>query len=306
MVLLMAVVTAILFAIFDTDRFKRQIAVAELGGLAVATLSEKDYQSWLDRKGLNASLPVRYANWLSGVMRGDFGYSIEKDGAVGPLVAGALKNTGILAALVFLLVIPLPLLLGIWSGVREGRTADRAISSVSIITTSIPEIATAIFLSALLALGLGWLPAKSAMYNGFDAAKLVLPVLTLVIFDFGYLARMTRASMADVMRSDYIRTARLKGLSPGRIIVRHALRNAMITPLTVIVLQLNWIISGVVVVETFFQYDGIGKLLVEAARFGDVQVIQAITLIAVAVAVLSQLASDIGYTLLNPRIGFES
>ena len=115
---------------------------------------------------------------------------------------------------------------------------------------------------------------------------------------------MIRASMAEVMRSDYIRTARLKGLTPGRIIVRHALRNAMITPLTVIVLQLNWIISGVVVVETFFQYDGIGKLLVEAARFGDVQVIQAITLIAVAVAVLSQLASDIGYTLLNPRIGF--
>lgn len=305
MLLMMAAVSLILFAVFDTDRFRKQIAVAELGGLAVSALSEADYQAWLDRKGLNAPLHIRYGNWLKGVAQGDFGHSLEKDRAVSALVGEALRGTAILAAWVFALMIPISLLLGVLAGMREASRTDRTISTLSVVTTSIPEIATAIFLTVIFALGLGWLPAKSAMHEGFDYAKLVLPVLTLLIFDFGYVTRMTRASMADVMRSDYIRTAVLKGLPPSRVILHHALRNVLIAPFTVIVLQLNWILSGVVVVETFFQYNGIGKLLVEAARFGDVHVVQAITLVAVFVAVLSQLVSDIGYAWLNPRIRME-
>ncbi|TDI58411.1 MAG: ABC transporter permease, partial [Alphaproteobacteria bacterium] len=140
--------------------------------------------------------------------------------------------------------------------------------------------------------------------NGFDFSQLILPVLTLVIFDFGYVARMTRASMAEVMTSQYIRTAVLKGLPYRRVIMKHALRNALIAPFTVIVLQLNWLLSGVVVVEVFFEYKGFGKLLLEAALFGDIYVVQACTLVAVIVAVLSQIISDIGYTFLNPRIRF--
>jgi peptide/nickel transport system permease protein len=142
------------------------------------------------------------------------------------------------------------------------------------------------------------------MLSGFTPAQLVLPVLTLVIYDFGYVARMTRASMAEVMTSQYIRTAILKGIPYRRVVLRHALRNALIAPFTVIVLQLNWLLSGVVVVEVFFEYDGFGKLLLEAALFGDVYVIQAATLVAVFVAVFSQIISDVGYTFLNPRIRF--
>jgi peptide/nickel transport system permease protein len=125
-----------------------------------------------------------------------------------------------------------------------------------------------------------------------------------VIYDFGYVARMTRASMAEVMTSQYIRTAVLKGIPYQRVIMRHALRNALIAPFTVIVLQMNWLLSGVVVVEVFFGYDGFGKLLLEAALFGDVYVVQACTLAAVVVAVSSQIISDVGYTFLNPRIRF--
>jgi peptide/nickel transport system permease protein len=147
-------------------------------------------------------------------------------------------------------------------------------------------------------------PAKSAMTQGFDGRQLVLPVMTLVLYDFGYVARMTRASMAEVMTSQYIRTAVLKGLPYGRVIMRHALRNALIAPFTVIVLQLNWLLSGVVVVEVFFQYEGFGKLLLDAALFGDIYVIQAATFAAVFVAVISQIISDVGYTYLNPRIRF--
>jgi len=169
---------------------------------------------------------------------------------------------------------------------------------------SMSEIATAIVLTVVIALGLRWVPANSAMINGWDWRELTLPVLTLVLYDFGYVARMTRASMAEVMTSQYVRTAVLKGLPHRHVIWRHALRNALIAPFTVIVLQLNWILSGVVVVEVFFQYAGFGKMLLDAALYGDVYVIQAATLVAVFVAVASQIISDVGYTFLNPRIRF--
>jgi peptide/nickel transport system permease protein len=142
------------------------------------------------------------------------------------------------------------------------------------------------------------------MTSGFDWKELILPVMVLVIYDFGYVTRMTRASMAEVMTSQYIRTAVLKGLPYKRVIMRHALRNALIAPFTVIVLQLNWLLSGLVVVEVFFAYKGFGSFLVDAALFGDIYVIEACVMVAVFIAVFSQFISDIGYTLLNPRIRF--
>jgi peptide/nickel transport system permease protein len=304
MVLIMGVASFILFLIFDSDQFKRKIAVAELGGFAVSALNEESYHNWLVEKGLDKPFYVRYVNWVGDVLTGHFGKSFEKNTAVGPLLADRLINTGILAFWVFALMIPISLVTGVLAGMKEGSAQDRAITVLSVITTSIPEIATAIILTVVLALGLGWLPAKSAMINGFDWKQLVLPVLTLVLYDFGYVARMTRASMAEVMTSQYIRTAVLKGIPYQRVIMKHALRNALIAPFTVIVLQLNWLLSGVVVVEVFFEYDGFGKLLLQAALFGDVYVVQACTLVAVIVAVLSQIISDVGYTFLNPRIRF--
>jgi peptide/nickel transport system permease protein len=304
MILIMAVVSLLLFLIFDSDKFRKQIATAELGGFAVATLTESDYRAWTEKKGLNVPFYERYFHWLGDVAKGDLGKSFEKNTPVGPLLADRLMNTGILAFFVFALMVPISLVLGVIAGMREGSFQDRAVTFLSVITTSIPEIATAILLTVVFALGLGWLPAKSAMIAGFSPAQLVLPVLTLVIYDFGYVARMTRASMAEVMTSQYIRTAVLKGIPYRRVVLRHALRNALIAPFTVIVLQLNWLLSGVVVVEVFFEYDGFGKMLLEAALFGDVYVIQAGTLVAVFVAVFSQIISDVGYTFLNPRIRF--
>ena len=304
MVLIMAVVSLVLFLIFDSDKFKKQIAVAELGGFAVSALSDQDYQAWLDRKGLNVPFYDRYLRWVGGVVTGDLGRSFEKNEPVGRLLGERLANTGIIAFWVFALMIPLSLTLGIIAGMKEGAFRDRFVSFLAVFTTSLPEIATAIVLTVIFALGLRWVPANSAMVNGWDWRQIVLPVLTLVLYDFGYVARMTRASMAEVMTSQYIRTAVLKGLPHRRVILRHALRNALIAPFTIIVLQLNWLLSGVVVVEVFFQYAGFGKLLLDAALFGDIYVIQAATLVAVFVAVLSQIISDVGYTFLNPRIRF--
>ncbi len=304
MLLIILVAALILFVIFDTDDFKKRIALAELGNFGVSTMTEESYQDWLAEKGLDIPFYQRFLKWGGDVLTGDLGHSFEKDTAVGPLVLDRLKNTGLLALFVFALMIPISLTLGVLGGMREGSGLDRSLTFFSVFTTSIPEIATAIILTVVLSLGLGWLPAKSAMINGFDFSQLVLPVLTLVVYDFGYVARMTRASMAEVMTSQYIRTAVLKGLPYKRVIMKHALRNALIAPFTIIVLQLNWLLSGVVVVEVFFEYKGFGKLLLEAALFGDIYVVQACTLVAVIVAVLSQIISDIGYTFLNPRIRF--
>ncbi|MGB0748393.1 MAG: ABC transporter permease [Magnetospiraceae bacterium] len=304
MVLIMAVVSLVLFAVFDSDKFKRQIATAELGGFGVTALSQDDYQKWLASKGLDVPFYERYLDWVGNVVQGDLGTSFEKSAPVTELLGERLWNTAVLGFWVFALMIPLSLVLGVLAGMKEGSVRDRSLSIIAVITTSVPEIATAILLTVVFALGLQWLPTKSAMTSGFDGWQLVLPVLTLVIYDFGYVARMTRASMAEVMTSQYIRTAILKGLPYRRVILRHALRNALIAPFTVIVLQLNWLLSGVVVVEVFFDYNGFGKMLLEAALFGDVYVIQAATLVAVFVAVFSQIISDVGYTLLNPRIRF--
>ena len=301
MVLIMAVVSLVLFAVFDSPKFKKQLAVNELGGFAVEALTEADYERWLAEKGLNVPFYERYAKWVGGSLQGDFGRSFQKNADVGHLLATRLINTGILAFWVFALMVPLALVTGVLAGIREGSVQDRTISIMSVLFTSIPEIATAIFLTVIFALGLGWLPAKS---KGDGLEYLVLPVLTLVLYDFGYVARMTRASVAEVVTSQYVRTAILKGLPYRRVIMKHVLRNALIAPFTVIVLQLNWILSGVVVVEVFFQYDGFGKLLLDAALFGDLYVVQAATLAAVLVAVLSQIISDVGYTFLNPRIRF--
>ena len=298
MLLIMAVVSFILFLIFEGN--KLSVAGKVLGPYS----SIEQRELWLEQNGYNRPFVTRYAEWVGRAVQGDFGESIRFKAPVSELLWDRLGNTGILALCVFGIMIPLSLVLGVLSGMREGSILDRSISFVSILTTSVPEFASATFLVALFVFKLGWLPGTSAMTGGFNPVELILPVAVLVLYDFGYVARMTRASMAEVMTSQYIRTAILKGLPRRTVIVGHALRNALIAPFTVIVLQLNWLLSGVIVVEVFFAYRGFGKLLYDAATFGDIYLIEACTLVAVFVAVLSQFISDVGYTLLNPRIRF--
>jgi peptide/nickel transport system permease protein len=298
MLLIMASVSFLLFVIFESD--KMGVAGKVLGPYS----STEQREAWLEQNGYNRPFLVRYGEWVGNALTGDFGQSIRFKTPVNELLWDRLASTGLLALCVFAIMIPLSLCLGVLAGMREGSAMDRTISFVSILTTSIPEFASATFLVALLVFKLGWLPGTSAMTGGFTWSEMVLPVAVLVLYDFGYVARMTRASMAEVMTSQYIRTAVLKGLPQRSVIMGHALRNALIAPFTVIVLQLNWLLSGVIVVEVFFAYKGFGKLIYDAATFGDIYLIEACTLVAVFVAVLSQFISDIGYTLLNPRIRF--
>lgn len=295
---MMAVVSLVLFSLFETDK----LAVA--GKVLGPYSSIEQREIWLEKNNYNDPFMVRYITWAGNALTGDFGQSIQLRVPVAEVLWPRLANTAILAGVVFAVMIPLSLTLGVIAGLNEGSIQDRSISIASVVTTSVPEFASATLLSAIFVFWLGWLPGTSAMTSGFQWIEIVLPASVLIIYGFGYIARMTRASMAEVMTSPYIRTAILKGLPYRRIVFRHALRNALITPFTVIFLHLNWLLSGVVVVEVFFAYKGFGKLLLDASLFGDIYVIEACTLVAVFVAVASQYISDIGYTLLNPRIRF--
>lgn len=298
MVLIMAVVSFLLFALFETD--KLDVAGKVLGPYS----SVEQREIWLDNNGYNEPFLKRYVLWVGNALRGDFGQSIELKVPVSQVLGDRLVNTGMLALALFALMIPIALAMGIFAGMKEGSLRDRTISITAVATTSIPEFASATLLTAIFVFWLGWLPGTSSMSSGFEWQQLVLPVAVLLLYDVGYVARMTRASMAEVMTSQYVRTAILKGIPYRRVVLKHALRNALIAPFTVIMLQLNWLLSGVIVVEVFFAYKGFGSLLYDAALFSDIYLIEACTLVAVFVAVFSQFISDVGYTLLNPRIRF--
>ena len=259
---------------------------------------------WLQRNGYYDPIHQRYLRWLGNFVVGDLGQSVRFKAPVIEVLMPRLKNTAILGLSVFVVLIPLSLSLGILAGMREGSKLDRTISVTSIITTSVPEFASSVFLAAIFVFWLKWLPGTSTMNSGFSLKELILPVLVLVLYDFGYVARMTRASMAEVMTTHYIRTAVLKGLPYRQVILKHALRNALIAPFTVIMLQVSWLLSGVIVVESFFAYRGFGALLLEASLNQDIFVIEACAMTAVFVAVSTQTLADIGYTYLNPRIRF--
>ena len=236
---------------------------------------------------------------------GNLGYSPLYKVAVNQVLWDRLGNTGLLAAIAFALIVPLSLVVGIACGMRVGSTLDRGLSIGSIVLTSIPEFASGVFLTTIFVVLLHWLPGTSPLSTkgGWSVpSQLVLPVAVLVLYDFGYVARMIRASMSDVMRSQYIRTATLKGLPRHTVILRHALRNAMIAPFTVLLLQVNFLLGGVVVTEIVFAYPGFGRMLLEASLYGDIAVIEAATLVTLSVAIVCQLVGDLGYMALNPRI----
>ncbi len=304
MALIMLTISFILFVIFEGD--KLNLAQKVLG--QYSTLDQR--MQWIEQQGLNRPFFVRYFEWLFDFMRGDFGESAQYGVPVGPKMGEHLLNTARLAGLVFFITVSISLVLGVLSGIAEGSLRDRSITVASVLTTSVPEFASATILVAIFVFWLEWLPGTSPLSFGFNWtswdswSQMILPVMVLCLYNFGYYTRMTRASMAEVMTSQYVRTAVLKGLPYKRVIMKHALRNALIAPFTVMVLQLNYLLSGVIVVEVFFGYKGFGKLLYDASLFGDIKMIEACTMVAVFVAVFSQFISDVGYTMLNPRIRF--
>ena len=284
-----------------------EVNVGDVAVKVLGQFSTPDQRAaWLLEHGYRDPFVLRYGRWLWAFVSGDWGTSTYYHAPIAGLVLNRLGASLILAGGALLFMVPTALLLGVLAGMHEGSVTDRAVSVFSILTTSIPDFASAVFMSAIFVFWLDLLPGASTELLGFSFRELILPVLVLSLYSLGYLARITRASMADVMRTHYVRTARLKGASRTRIVLRHALRNALIAPVTVIMLQVPWLLSGVIVVEVFFAYKGFGTLLYDAALNSDVYLIEACAMVSVLVVVLTQILSDLAYTWLNPRISFSS
>jgi peptide/nickel transport system permease protein len=297
----MLVVSALVFAAFEFT--PGQVARKVLGPFA----TQDQVDRLTEEMGLNRPVVVRYGEWLGKTLTGDLGYSTLYKTDVNNIIGDRLKNTLLLAGVAFAIIVPLSIILGISAGMREGSFLDRSISVASIVTTSVPEFASGVFLASIFVIWLGWLPGTSPLDTGAGWSiwqQLVLPVAVMVLYDLGYVVRMVRASMVEVMTRPYIRTAILKGMRFRTVILKHALRNAMIAPFTVILLQLNYLVTGVVVVEAVFAYPGFGRMLLEAALAQDVAVVEAGALFAVMISVFTQIAGDLGYMMLNPRIRF--
>jgi peptide/nickel transport system permease protein len=251
--------------------------------------------------------PRDYIPLRKGLLRGDPGQSLQYGRPVATTLFSRVRNTLVLAALAFVVVMPLALLFGILAGVNAGRWPDRVISITGLAFTATPEFVTGIFLMLVLGIWLRWLPAAAVFLTDRDIYNLkliALPVLTLTAVELGYVARMTRASLVEVMDSPYIRTAIIKGLPFHRVVLRHALRNALMAPITVIMLHINWLIGGIVVVEVLFGFPGLGKYIYESAVFGDYNAVEAAAMLLVLVAVGTRLLGDLLYTFLNPRIRY--
>jgi peptide/nickel transport system permease protein len=326
--------TFIVFALTNLSPNLEKLAKSE----GNARMTDAQVVSWLEKNGYAQPTLVRYGEWLGivpgwtrvdeegilrgrcvglaedktnpptycGILQGEFGFSTVFKDPVSKIISTRLALTGVLMFWVMVVMVPMALIIGVLAGMREGSRLDRSLSTFSIASTATPEYVSGVLLITVFAssvVGLKWFKgtATSAM-DGVTFENFTLPVLTMALYGMGYIARMTRASMAEVMTAQYIRTARLKGVSFRNIVMKHALRNALIAPFTVIMLQFPWLLTGVVIVETLFNYKGFGWTLVEAAGNNDIELLLACSIVAVLVVLVTQLISDIGYVYLNPRI----
>jgi peptide/nickel transport system permease protein len=251
--------------------------------------------------------PAEYIPLQRGLLRGDPGISLRTGRPVSDLLYIRLRNSLILATAAFVIVMPIALVLGIIAGLNQGRVADRALSIGGMMFSVMPEFAMGIFLILIFAFWLDLVPGATVFGEKAPWQKpemLILPIMTLTMIELGYVLRITRASMVDVMKAPYIRTAFLKGLPYKMVVMKHAVRNALMAPITVIMLHVNWLLGGIVVVEVIFGYPGLGSYLLDSALFKDFNAIEAGAMILVVVAVTTQLLADIIYTLINPRIRY--
>ena len=256
--------------------------------------------------GLDRPVLAQYASWIGGVLHGDLGHSLASGEPVTAFISARLGNSVVLAIAALLVMVPFATLLGTIAGVRRGRAADHAISLVSLGLIALPEFVTGTILAVLLGVTLAWLPPTSIILSGSgplsDPKLLVLPVLTLCIAGSAYIIRMLRAGVVEAMTYDYVQAARLNGISERRIVVWHALRNALGPTVQVVALTVQWLIGGLVVVETVFSYPGLGQGLVQAVTARDIPVVQSLTLLIAAFYILVNLLADIVVILLVPKL----
>ncbi len=284
-----------------------EIVPGDVGRTILGPYATPEQVAALDHQlGADRPIVVRYANWVGHFLVGRWGDSIVLGVPIRPLVFQRLWNSLQLALIALVVIIPVSIALGVLAGLKRDGPLDRSISVIGLSLTAIPEFVSGVILLVLFAVLLHWFPVTAAVSPGSKIPTrlhaLILPAFPLMFVLFGYISRMARAGTVDVLESAFVRTAVLKGLPRRRVIFRHVLRNALLPTITVIGAQIGWLVGGLVVIETLFNYAGIGKLMIDSAIGHDVPVLEATVLLVAAIYMLSNLAADVVVAFLNPRV----
>ena len=301
-VLILIVMSVLVF--LATHVLPGDAAVMILGQYA----TDDSLQAVRAKLGLLDPLPVQYWRWAIAFIQGDMGQSLVMERPVAPIVWAALGKSIVLAVLAMTCVSLVGVGLGVVSAVWRGRLVDHVASMFGYLGVSVPEFFWAVLFVLLFAGGLGWLPSSG--YKPLSAGfwpfitYMILPVVTLTLTLIAHVLRMTRSSMLEVLHSQYIRTARAKGLPERTVILRHALPNALLPTITVLAFDFGWLIGGIVVIESVFAYPGIGRMLIYAMERHDLPLMQAIILLMTVAFTLANLTADLLYAYFNPRIRY--
>ncbi len=285
-----------------------------LGGITLQSLGETTVEELRKELGLNLPVYQQYFNWAKGLLHGDLGTSYVMKAPIAPLVISRLQTSLLLAVPASLMMIVGGLTLGILSAVREKTWVDNTISLASLGMLSVPSFLTGSLFIYIFSVKLNWIPAA---FNAIDMEGigffkmigsyfgiLIFPSLTLAFESIAYVNRQTRASMIEELKTNYVRTAVLKGVPPRAVVLRHALRNGLLPAVTVIAFMVGQIIAATVIIEVVFSYPGIGALMLDAIKYRDVPLILATMIVISSAYVFANLAADILYTQLNPRIKY--
>jgi peptide/nickel transport system permease protein len=299
---LLTVLLASFFVFFAVQALPGDVAQQLLGQNAtpeaLATLRET--------LGLDQNVWIRYVQWLSGAVTGDFGTSLVSGNPVGPDLLVAFRNSLLIAVPAMLIGVTISLTLGVVAGVRRGRPTDHAISLVSLVVMSVPEFMVATILVLLFAIAIPIFPAVVLRGESATITQLLpaiwLPVIVLTLSMAAYIVRTARSSTIDVMASEFVTTAELKGLTTRQVVWRHAVPSALLPTLNVVALNVAWLLGGVVVVENVFNYPGMGKLMLESVFNRDLPTIQAIAVVSALVYVVCNLAADLIALALDPKL----
>jgi peptide/nickel transport system permease protein len=287
--------------------FAGQVLPGDPGRAILGAFSTRSAQRALDHKlGVDRPLLTQYWSWLSGLVHGDMGTSYQFQLPVSSFLFPALGRSLKLAAVAFVIVVPVSILGGVVAALKRGRAVDRIISVTGVSLSTVPEFVSGVVLIVVFAIGLKVLPVTASAPSGSPVLTqlryLILPAIPLVLILFGYIARMARAGTLEALDSDYVRTATLKGLPRSVVMRRHVLRNSLLPTITVIATQTGYLIGGLVVVETLFNYPGLGRLIFTAATDKDFPMLEAGVLVIGIVYLVATLVADVLYTMLNPRI----
>lgn len=303
-VVLTFVVSVLIFV--ATQLLPGNPAVAILGRNAAHKQALDDLKVQL---GLNHSASYQYLHWLGRLLKGDLGHSYATNEPVTRLLGAKVGNTLTLAGVTLAVMIPLSLLFGTLAGVKRDRRADAIISGLTLGAIALPEFVTGTILALVFAVTLRILPAVSLVTTGSSPLAqpqiLVLPVVTLLIAGLAYNVRMVRAGVAEVMASDYVEAARLNGIPERRIIRRHVLRNALAPSVQTFAMTVQWLVGGVVVVETVFSYPGIGQVLVQSVSTEDIPTVQALGMLIAFLYIAINVLADVAVVFLIPKLRTE-